>query len=160
MKSTAFSFTINNYTPEIEDLLQKREGFVVYGYEEAPTTGTKHLQGYMETDIRVYTRSLGKLYKGHFEVAKGSCYQNFKYCTKSGRYWTNDEMFNGHFLVPKTPIEDDLVYYQVCCSLSQCADHETKDDEDYLIKLTTDLLNCGFHSYCTGHASRFLHDHQ
>jgi len=41
-------FTWNNYPPNHKELLDKLlPSYYVYGYENAPTTGTPHLQGYM-----------------------------------------------------------------------------------------------------------------
>lgn len=48
----SFVFTANNWTPEHEAKIQKQLNagrflYVIYGKEEAPTTGTPHLQGYL-----------------------------------------------------------------------------------------------------------------
>ena len=161
MQSTAFCFTINNYTPHIEALLQSRDGYVVYGYEEAPTTGTKHLQGYMETPMRVRVSALGKLYRGHFEVAKGSCYQNFQYCTKSGKYWTNDETFDeDSFPSPSVKLDDPKAHWMLCSMLSQAANNDEPVSEGFWVKHAVEMSEflC---DGCSGmgHAARFLHDH-
>ncbi|AMH87652.1 replication-associated protein [Pacific flying fox associated cyclovirus-2] len=43
-----YVFTLNNYGPEDESRLANLDGrYLVYGREVAPTTGTKHLQGYI-----------------------------------------------------------------------------------------------------------------
>lgn len=71
-------------------LTQPPEGpsYCVYQYEEAPTTGQRHIQGYMVFDNARTGASISKLLenwggaKPHLEVARGSSEQNLDYCTK------------------------------------------------------------------------------
>lgn len=82
-------FTWNNYPEDALDILVKAVGGTngtckfVFGKEIAPTTKTPHIQGYIECDSRVRPIEKFKLPKAiHWEVAKGSDLDNYKYCTK------------------------------------------------------------------------------
>lgn len=82
-------FTLNNYTPVEEGLLQTAEiPFVIYGREIAPGTGTPHLQGYIELCDRGSTLSAVKKILGidriHLEQARGSAHECIVYCSKDG----------------------------------------------------------------------------
>lgn len=94
-QSKNWCFTLNNYTPEDEEILNglsnnNRVGYLVYGRELAPETGTPHLQGYVELSGRLRLRTLKRLFGGvgraHFEAAKGSGDQNRAYCIKDGNF--------------------------------------------------------------------------
>jgi len=82
-------FTWNNYTDEdektIKTLFEKGElGYVVYGREVSPTTGTKHLQGYLQTKGRPRGGALLNKLKGvsYIHPAYGNNKNNYSYCTK------------------------------------------------------------------------------
>lgn len=86
-RSHGFCFTLNNYTDSDEKVLEKVDcTYIVYGKEEAPSTGTPHLQGY------VYFKSNRGLpgviaalpRRCHVEPARGTALQNYEYCSKSG----------------------------------------------------------------------------
>lgn len=82
-----FVFTHNNYTEEDEahykSLLGGKATYIIYGKEIAPTTGTPHLQGYVELDKRISTNPLSKLIPGaHFEPRHGTQKQAIEYCKK------------------------------------------------------------------------------
>lgn len=84
-----FAFTWNNYD-EVDylDLIEKAKielgiSYIVYGLEIAPTTGTKHLQGYVQTAKRVYLTKINKsLPKVHITICNGSSQDNINYCKK------------------------------------------------------------------------------
>lgn len=86
--SKNWCFTWNNY-PEnwvgsLAPLLEGCDAYI-FGYEICPTTGTKHIQGYIESKTKI--RPAG--YKGipksiHWEKAKGSRSENIEYCSKEG----------------------------------------------------------------------------
>lgn len=90
-----FCFTLNNYTPadltEIQEFAtHDKVVYVCYGLEEAPTTGTPHVQGYFS--IRVPSRVTGIarkfqefsfLQRSRFEIANGTQAQNRAYCFKT-----------------------------------------------------------------------------
>jgi len=81
-------FTWNNYPEDWVNQLQfqssKILGYVV-GRETAPTTGTQHLQGYMEFREKLRPKNLFPT-EIHWSVAKGNKEQNIAYCTKEGKF--------------------------------------------------------------------------
>lgn len=89
MASRGWCFTLHDYDEKDESFVQAVVcQYMVYGHEECPDTGRKHLQGY------VYFPKRGKRFKGvkalfpretHIEAAKGSPSQNKAYCTKSDK---------------------------------------------------------------------------
>lgn len=85
-RSTSFTFTINNWAPEDRPLLEQLGArYLVYGEEEAPDTGTPHLQGYVSFKNARTLRSLSKkMPRAHIEIAYASAAQNREYCTKNG----------------------------------------------------------------------------
>lgn len=82
----SYIFTINNYTMSDEfacSMLSKKAKYMVVGKEVAPTTGTKHLQGYINLANAVSFNQIKKaLPTAHIEVANGTDLQNQKYCSK------------------------------------------------------------------------------
>lgn len=91
------AFTWNNYTEEDNELIKNfalsdKCSYMIVGYEEAPSTGTKHLQGYMQFSKRIYFSSLKKLFpKIHITICKGTSQQNIDYCKKAGTFWSSGE---------------------------------------------------------------------
>lgn len=87
-------FTLNNYTEEEEDQLKTHNDikYIIYGKEEAPTTGTKHLQGYIQLKqrkrITTFKKKLG-IERIHLEPARGTLEENQKYCSKGGDVYEN-----------------------------------------------------------------------
>lgn len=100
-RGRAWVVTINNYSlRNIQNLRALVDGttvcrynvqakYVVFNRELAPTTGTKHLQCYIQftTSVRRdYVNracNIGTQCHGHLELAKGNKRQNREYCTKS-----------------------------------------------------------------------------
>lgn len=86
MKARGFCFTWNNYdekTIEYVDSICKEAVYAIYGKEVAPTTGTKHLQGYIYFRNPRSLKAVIKLLKGsHVAIAKGSSPANAGYCKK------------------------------------------------------------------------------
>lgn len=83
-KHRSYSFTLNNYTEEDEQRVQALEAkYIVYGRETA-STGTPHLQGYLQfknpRSFNSVKKSLGKT--AHIEPSKGNAEQNRAYCSK------------------------------------------------------------------------------
>ena len=79
-------FTLNNYTPADEALLQSMPfSYLLYGRELAPSTGTPHLQGYIQLKKKLRRSALLKYINMHWEPARGSV-QDQDYCKKSGDY--------------------------------------------------------------------------
>lgn len=61
--------------------------WVIFGDEEAPTTGHRHLQGYVQFTKRKRKTEVCKILHGavaHWEPAGGTHEHNYKYCTKTG----------------------------------------------------------------------------
>lgn len=86
-------FTVNNYNDDeeinkiIETWKEWEIRYCIIGKEKAPTTGTKHLQGYVHLGTAVWTNTVMRKYKfSYLEVAKGSEESNKKYCKKEGDY--------------------------------------------------------------------------
>lgn len=80
-------FTINN--PVNEPQLHEKLKYLVYGRETAPTSGTPHLQGYLETHSNIRITGLHKIpgfESAHFIQARGTPQQNRDYCTKGGDF--------------------------------------------------------------------------
>lgn len=94
VKSRGWCFTINNYTEadvhRIRDWFDEPNNarYCLLGYEVAPETGTKHIQGYVYVDNPRFGNVLRHAFggKGHWEVAKGTPKQNHTYCTKGGDF--------------------------------------------------------------------------
>jgi len=88
-------FTLNNYTDEEVRSLRKLgesfehggKGYLVWGFETAPTTNVKHLQGYISFPERQRPSQIKKfLRRAHLEIAKGNASQNQEYCKKGGDF--------------------------------------------------------------------------
>lgn len=87
MMAKNWCFTLNNYTADDEALLAAAPvQYMVYGHEVAPSTGTKHLQGFLVLEKNARVSALKKLHpRAHWEQAKGNSQQNRTYCTKEGK---------------------------------------------------------------------------
>lgn len=83
-------FTWNNYTPENEEQLKEFSNeceWLIYGREEAPSTGTKHLQGFIHMKKRVRgSYLLNKFSFSFLNKAKASDSKNEEYTKKEGDY--------------------------------------------------------------------------
>lgn len=95
IRSRAFCYTLNNYTPHDYALLSgyhpKTVSYHVVG-KEVGESGTPHLQGYIHfTDAKRLTTLINELSvllghkRTHFEAARGTALQNMEYCTKQGQ---------------------------------------------------------------------------
>lgn len=63
--------------------------YLIYGREVCPTTGRKHLQGFVCFKQQKRLSALKKMSNGtHWEVARGSVADNDKYCSKEGDFVT------------------------------------------------------------------------
>lgn len=90
-----WTFTWNNYEESPENI-EKFKAWIqgpdtkmaIVGMETAPTTGMKHLQGYIELSKRRRLTELKKICdKIHWEGANGTRTQNYQYCSKDGNIW-------------------------------------------------------------------------
>lgn len=92
-----FVFTLNNYTEslenEIKEFIKEHCRFGIFGKEIAPTTGTHHLQGYIElSKPQRFTAIKKKLPPGtHLEQRKGTRDQAIQYCKKDGDIWSHGQ---------------------------------------------------------------------
>lgn len=94
VRSRCWVFTINNYTEEQENRLQAwKSRYMVYGRETAPSTGTRHLQGYVCLANPAKLSAIrAKIGAGWYKPAKGTPAQNLKYCSKSGDFYGTPRM--------------------------------------------------------------------
>lgn len=114
-KSRNYVFTINNYDAEIlkkfthiAESLQKHK-YICYGLEVAPTTGMKHIQGYIQLSDNQGFKFLhnyfdlekdGKQIKFHIQPANGTLKENQTYTSKAGEWF--------EYGVPKRAGRSDL----------------------------------------------------
>lgn len=87
-QSRRWCFTLNNYSEEEVSSLSSLQGdkltYLLFSKEVAPTTGTPHLQGYLETKKKITLKGLSQLIpRASLSVAKGTAKQNYEYITKS-----------------------------------------------------------------------------
>jgi hypothetical protein len=91
-KSKTWIFTLNNYTQgDIEAIrLTPQINYLICGEETAELTGTPHLQGYMQFIIAKRMTTIKKIPgygRAHLEVARGSCEDNYRYCSKNNEFF-------------------------------------------------------------------------
>lgn len=93
-RSRCWCFTLNNYTEEEKKLVKlevsaPQVAKYIYGFEEG-ASGTKHIQGFIRfKNQATFSAVKKKIPRAHWEVAKGTDEQNYKYCSKEGDYETN-----------------------------------------------------------------------
>lgn len=79
-------FTYNNWNvfgkSMICSKIEKYCRFAIIGEETAPTTGTKHLQGYIEFKEKMRPIGVFGMRELHWELARGSKAENIIYCSK------------------------------------------------------------------------------
>lgn len=85
-----YIFVINNYgetdIATIHEIAADAK-YCIYGKEIAPSTGTPHLQGYIMFNNARYFNSVIKMFEpNHVEIAKGSPWDNFVYCSKENNF--------------------------------------------------------------------------
>jgi len=94
------TWTVNNYTEEqvlkIKGMIGKMKvTYICFGREIAPTTGTPHLQGYLQTELSRWQSDRFKSAFGipatgqscNFAQSKGNDQSNYDYCSKDGDFW-------------------------------------------------------------------------
>ena len=83
-------FTLNNYDEkDIQGLKQLEDvQYIIFGKEIAPTTGTPHLQGYIQFSKKVTFNVIRKLFKWNIRIADGDARSNTKYCEKDKDVYT------------------------------------------------------------------------
>ena len=92
MGSRRYVFTINNPNEDSIDLILRLSAqdyckYIVYGRENAPTTGTFHLQGFVIFNTPQRCGAVrGYLPGAHIEPAIGTSFQCREYCIKDGDF--------------------------------------------------------------------------
>lgn len=99
-----FVFTLNNPTitgPEFLEHLKTSLPirYVIFQLEEAPNTGTRHFQGYIELSKQVtFSKAHSSLFNAHIENRKGSAQEASAYCKKPESRvdgpWTEGQLSN------------------------------------------------------------------
>lgn len=97
-----FAFTWNNYKNTenyeeiISDFAKSKCHILFYSKENAKTTGTPHLQGYMQLINKTRPSTIIKQFQNliHVEPAKKCKLANFRYCTKENNAWIYDSTTN------------------------------------------------------------------
>lgn len=87
-RSSRWCFTIPNWTAEDVARLDAVEvTYMVYGREVAPTTGMRHLQGFVIfPHARRLTGILAEVVRGHWEITRGTSAQARDYAKKDGDF--------------------------------------------------------------------------
>lgn len=90
MSSRCYCFTYNNPTCTKEELAEQlcewKCKYLVIGEESAPSTGTKHFQGYVYwSSAKPMTNVINKFKRIHFSVARGTAEENKIYCSKEDK---------------------------------------------------------------------------
>lgn len=103
MARHGFVFTLNNWTPEQRVKLQGAVGvcgvkYIVMGEEIAPSTGTPHLQGYLQANHDIKNR-FHKSFEIFVAKQMGTSEQASEYCKKDGTFFEAGEM--EHIDAPK-----------------------------------------------------------
>jgi len=83
-KCRNFVFTVNNYTDDHVEklvLLKDEVDYMIVG-DELGENETPHLQGFIRFRSPRSVRNIVNVLPGHVEVAKGTPYDNFIYCSK------------------------------------------------------------------------------
>lgn len=88
LRSRKYVFTFNNYTGEdVDYLCGVGARYICFGKEVAPSTGTKHLQGFVYWKNGKTLAATIKLLRGaHVECARGTFSQCIDYCAKEGDF--------------------------------------------------------------------------
>lgn len=82
----SYCFTLNNpIFNNVYSLLQQDFKYLIIGFETAPTTGTPHIQGYVQFyDPKTRSWLSNRLKSAFIQIAKGTPEQNIAYCSKDG----------------------------------------------------------------------------
>lgn len=91
VRARKYIFVLNNYsdteTQDIEQFLTQKATKWIFGFEICPSTGTPHLQGYMEFKSARSFDSLKRFCsRWHLQKARGSLEENYDYSSKDGNY--------------------------------------------------------------------------
>lgn len=99
-------FTLNNYTKDqvsrLHSKLKELKCLYIIGKEVA-STGTKHLQGYLECPRKIRALETFKIKEINWRKAKGTREHNLDYCSKDGNFIST-------FKVIKDPLDGKKLY--------------------------------------------------
>lgn len=89
--SKRWCFTYNNYPDDWKNIIVPTlDKCALYSIgEEIGETGTPHLQGYIEFNVKVRPLSVLKIKEIHWEKCKGSKIENLNYTQKEGKFIQN-----------------------------------------------------------------------
>ena len=91
-RATRWFLTLNNYGSEDIELIESNRfqdlcKYIIYGEEEAPSTGTKHIHLYCRLKKKMYKNTIKCMFpRAVIEVARGDEMQCYNYCSKDGKF--------------------------------------------------------------------------
>jgi hypothetical protein len=141
-KARNYIFTINNYDTKTLKQFTKvaesleRHKYICYGLEVAPTTGTKHIQGYIQLDDnQAFTflhnyfslKKKGKKDKFHIQPANGTLKENQDYTSKASEWFEygtpkkggRSDLTRIKDMVRETPQDISRIIREECTNLQQ-----------------------------------------
>lgn len=138
-RSRKIVLTLNNYTIEeynnLSKLFKKKDWKYIIGKEVGEEKKTPHLQMYIESKNAIYNTTLLKCCKRlHIEKARGSREENFKYCSKEGKYESN--------MITKKPIKDKIPKLNLHDWQKQILSLFDEEPDDRLIYWYVDNIGC------------------
>lgn len=130
-KARSLCWTLNNWVQTDIEILQAvclndPPKYLIYGFEIAPTTGTRHLQGYIAwNNPRSVSKFISLFHtKGvHIEKTRGTPVQASDYC-KYADYPTNS-IVNEFYQFGELPVQGDRVDWAI--ALNSLTDNEVVD---------------------------------
>lgn len=125
---------LNHFTQVAQSL--ERHQYICYGLEIAPTTGTKHIQGYIQlSDNQAFTflhnyfnfKKEGEKLKFHLQPARGTLRENQVYTQKAGEWFEygipkkagRSDLVRLRELVMENPHDRDRIIKEECSNLQQ-----------------------------------------
>lgn len=137
-----FGFTWNNYQDvDYLKILERAKvelkfSYLVYGHEIAPTTGTPHLQGYVQLEKRQYTTKINKfLPKVHITIVTGSSQDNIDYCKKDVNFY--EEGAARTFARKVAKQKDDWMHLVNLAESGKIDDIKNEHPREYLVYYRT-----------------------
>lgn len=123
----------SNYESILENFAKKYCEYMCYSHEIAPTTKTKHLQGYFNllNKSRLQTLKNRTVKEIHFERAKKCKLANYRYVTKEGNAWIYDSTTNFMGIVEKDYFKKNKISFN---KYTICIDLARQDKWDEIIK--------------------------
>jgi len=88
-RKTFYCFTHHNYEEHIDEIIRQyqlisKKGII--GFEICPTSGKKHLQGFLALKKPMRISEIKITGNPHLEACRGDEEQNIKYCSKEGNF--------------------------------------------------------------------------